>query len=281
MAELKIEEMDLYELLEIQPESTNNEVKTAYRKKALKCHPDKNPDNPDAAKEFHQLTQILAILTDVVARTAYDKVLKGKKEAAIRHQQLDSKRRKLKEDLEARERGSKAKRESDKLKEEIERLRKEGFRLVEEEAEYLRKNLFNESNKSETSSDQHRLKLKWKAHKSDATNGGYSEEVLTKFLSKYGSISALVLSRKKGSALVEYSTMRSAQMCINIESGLASNPLEISWINPPPGQGFASKSQSSTIKPSDFESVVLTKLRQAEERKRLIEEMKAADEDDE
>lgn len=72
----------------------------------MKLHPDKNPDNPNAASEFHKLSKILEILTDESARKAYDKVLKGRKEAALRHRELDSKRRKLKEDLEARERSS-------------------------------------------------------------------------------------------------------------------------------------------------------------------------------
>lgn len=67
------------------------------------CHPDKNPDNPNAGKEFRQLTAVLEILTDDAARSAYDKVLKARKDAALRNKELDGKRRKLKEDLERRE----------------------------------------------------------------------------------------------------------------------------------------------------------------------------------
>lgn len=40
------------------------QIKKAYRKKALKCHPDKNPDNPEAAAEFDQLQKILEVLLD-------------------------------------------------------------------------------------------------------------------------------------------------------------------------------------------------------------------------
>ena len=40
------------------------QIKKSYRKKALKCHPDKNPDNPDAAREFDRLKKILEILLD-------------------------------------------------------------------------------------------------------------------------------------------------------------------------------------------------------------------------
>ena len=38
-------EKDLYALLEIEPDADEKTIKKAYRKKALTCHPDKNPDN--------------------------------------------------------------------------------------------------------------------------------------------------------------------------------------------------------------------------------------------
>lgn len=50
--------MDLYGLLEILSDASDKDIKSAYRKKALKCHPDKNPDNPKAAHLFQQLTDV-------------------------------------------------------------------------------------------------------------------------------------------------------------------------------------------------------------------------------
>lgn len=55
----------------------------------------------------------MRILTDESARKAYDKVLNGKKAAALRNRELDSKRRKLKEDLEYREQQAQYKKKSD------------------------------------------------------------------------------------------------------------------------------------------------------------------------
>lgn len=46
------------------------QIKKAYRKKALTCHPDKNPDNPRAAELFHELSRALEILTDTKARVS-------------------------------------------------------------------------------------------------------------------------------------------------------------------------------------------------------------------
>jgi preprotein translocase subunit Sec63 len=51
----KIKDLDLYELLELTFEADEALIRKAYRKKALKCHPDKNPDNPKAIALFHQV----------------------------------------------------------------------------------------------------------------------------------------------------------------------------------------------------------------------------------
>lgn len=64
-------------------------------------------------------------------------------------------------------------------------------------------------------------------------------------------------------------------MAIELEKGIALNPLVLDWLNKPMSNN---RCISSTIKDTDYESVVLMKLRQAEERKRLIEQMVAEDE---
>lgn len=63
-------------------------------------------------------------------------------------------------------------------------------------------------------------------------------------------------------------------MAIDLEIGLSSNPLKLQWVDP---TSRSTSSKSNLIKESDFESITLTKLRQAEERKRLIEQMMAED----
>lgn len=282
---MKIEDMDLYEMLGVPIRSSTADIKKAYRKKALQCHPDKNPDNPKAAALFHQLSKILEVLTDEAARKAYDRVLKGKKEAALRHKELDSRRKKLKEDLEAREKRSgyvpaNQKSEAQRLREEIERLRKEGSKQVEEEVNYVLKKVQEEKNINGGAwdSSQHRIKVKWHADKSDVSNGGYNYDILHKILFKYGDIVALVISpKKRGTALVEYSTERAAEMAVDLEKGLSNNPLTLVWLNNRTKNGAGVAPEQSTIKETDFESIVLHKMRQAEERKRLIEQMQAED----
>ena len=75
------------------------QITKAYRKKALKCHPDKNPDDPAAVELFHELSKALEVLTDVKAKAAYDAVLKAKERARLRTQALDAKRKKFKQGI--------------------------------------------------------------------------------------------------------------------------------------------------------------------------------------
>lgn len=241
---------------------------------------------------FQQLSKALEILLDVSARGAYDRMLSAKKAAELRNKQLDSKRQKLKSELEERERqaqahlfrkqsySTQAKTPEEIFREEFERLRKDGNRLVEEEQESMRQQVRQERINRETvasswDSSKHRIKIKWKASKNDPINGGYNEEVLTKFMKKYGDIVVLVMSPKKfGSALIEFKTKDASEMAIQYEKGNLDNPLTLEWVGTPPENKLKRVPVgSNTITDKDFESLVLRQLRQAEERKRLIEQM--------
>lgn len=76
------------------------------------------------------------------------------------------------------------------FQEEIERLRKEGSREVEEEIEFVKRQLRQENNLNSQYWDgsKHRIKIKWTSSKNDNSNGGYSEDLLHQFLSKVGNL---------------------------------------------------------------------------------------------
>ncbi len=65
---------DYYELLEISKSATKEEIQKAYRKMALKWHPDRNPNNKEQAEEmFKKIGEAHEVLIDDNKRTIYDK----------------------------------------------------------------------------------------------------------------------------------------------------------------------------------------------------------------
>ncbi|TFK40254.1 hypothetical protein BDQ12DRAFT_628117 [Crucibulum laeve] len=65
-------EIELYELLGVAVDATEDEIKKAYRKKAKEHHPDKNINDPDAGQKFQEMAAAYEILSDAESREMYD-----------------------------------------------------------------------------------------------------------------------------------------------------------------------------------------------------------------
>jgi molecular chaperone DnaJ len=63
---------DYYEILGINRDASDEDIKKAYRKLAMKHHPDRNPDNPKAEDQFKEAKEAYEILSDTQKRAAYD-----------------------------------------------------------------------------------------------------------------------------------------------------------------------------------------------------------------
>ncbi len=63
---------DLYSRLGVEKSATAQEIKKAYRKLALKYHPDRNPDDPEAEDKFKEISEAYGVLGDEQKRKQYD-----------------------------------------------------------------------------------------------------------------------------------------------------------------------------------------------------------------
>ena len=64
---------DYYEILGVDKNTDEKDVKKAYRRVAMKFHPDRNPDDPDADAKFKEATEAYDVLMDPEKRAAYDR----------------------------------------------------------------------------------------------------------------------------------------------------------------------------------------------------------------
>ena len=63
---------DLYEVLGVSKNASKDEIKTAYRKLAMKYHPDRNPDNKEAEENFKEAAAAYEVLSDEAKKARYD-----------------------------------------------------------------------------------------------------------------------------------------------------------------------------------------------------------------
>ncbi|ESO04760.1 hypothetical protein HELRODRAFT_185580 [Helobdella robusta] len=227
---IDLSKYDLYELLNVPRLSSEKLVKKAYRKQALKLHPDKNPNNPKAAEQFQLLQKAFELLSDPVQKDEYDRVIKAKEQAEQKRREMDAVRKRFADKLVADEAKVKKQKEEEdafKLQEELikqARLNAEREREAEEERDRLKRKLMKESKMKDGDNEGgYNVKVKWKP----SPGHGYDEKKLKAIFSKYGAVRELILpANKKGLCLVQYAKQCQAVTSLD-EAGLPSCPMKV------------------------------------------------------
>ncbi|KAI8367383.1 hypothetical protein EDC96DRAFT_151276 [Choanephora cucurbitarum] len=221
-------EVDYYELLGLEITASADDIKKAYRKRALKVHPDKNP-SPDAGKRstpftihltellkiavlFHNLTQAQDLLLDPTKRSEYDQRHRARQERTKKKKEMDSKRREAQDELERREREAKrVKTDQNQAKAQYEaelaRLREEGAKRRQED--WVTEPKETEAELPPETERDCALKFKW------SSKHRLTENELHELLSTVANVDTVAFSqKKKRSALAIFKTVVDAYTVI-------------------------------------------------------------------
>ncbi|OLL26012.1 Pre-mRNA-splicing factor cwf23 [Neolecta irregularis DAH-3] len=229
---------DYYKLLNLDLNAVQKDLDRAFRKTALRYHPDKTKD-PTAIERFHLLQVAYDVLSDPAARATYDQTRRAAEAKRKREEMYDFERSKMKEDLENRE--GAAKRQKGDYDEaqrnfqvHLERLRTEGAQLRRKREEVLRAERGSRDAKEEEKNlnisslfteDDRTLKVRLK-------KGTDGEKVNIKELfEKFGSTESVVV--KGRTALIVYKDIAAAHAAFLNKRTDSSFGLirDISWLN--------------------------------------------------
>jgi DnaJ family protein C protein 17 len=175
---------DFYALLDVPSAANESEIRRAYRRTALKYHPDKiaNPTAADIDK-FHFLQIAYDVLSDPDVRQLYDNAREARQRKQRERDMMGAAKRKMREDLEARERAGASeaggatqgvKRSwmgdddaEEKLQREIERIAEDGRRRRREAEDKLKKEADDEKKKMQEEEEEARKAADRSNHRVD------------------------------------------------------------------------------------------------------------------
>ena len=197
---------DHYATLGLEPlESDPKKIKKAYRKLALKYHPDKNKGNKRASELYVTITKAYETLSDVDAKIKFDAKIKGQLEKKKRNQKRSREVQSMREKLERMERKRARKNEPTSRLDREKAIRASNQRLVQE----YRDKLAASSTSTHMKIQRHRVGvvlLKWKKKARQAT-----ENSIRQRMRLYGNILQVKILANERKALVCFDSTISAK----------------------------------------------------------------------
>lgn len=311
-------EDDPYEILDVPLEATEAQITKAYRKLALRLHPDKQRGSSEkelehVAAKFHKVQQARSFLLDSEHASAREKYRRQRTSQQMRRKadaahfaKMSGSRKRMREELKRQEeeairndssslrktsnkRSSSTsdktasararKREEDA---EIESLRRQGKQMREAHAERNVRNAeagyAKQKEKLKDALEERQVRLKWSRKKMKESP---SEDSLAKLLSRFGPVDAVEMLGSKGnSALVTFTQASSCSPCV--EAYLSSNEMRASYVGKRKEREQQAEDDMVSSQQSnngrDRESLQDWKIRRDAEREQLLRQQLEKDE---
>lgn len=253
---------DYYATLGLELGATTTQISKAYKKLALKLHPDRNPNDSLAGQRFHALQQAYDVLSDPEARAAFDALIQARLNRKRKLSTMDAQRRNLKQTLEERENAFKRQR-ADELDAQR-RLAARMARLKEETAakmqqEKLRRQQTQDrvaapssSSSSTSSSDEEVVvKLRW------GKKEGWDDEAgVRSALERAGCPAPLAVAvrRRGGGAMATFASLADADAALARLPPPLTGRVRRSRASTPPASSSSYAPRAAQAAPSAFAS---------------------------
>ncbi|KAJ2019642.1 hypothetical protein IWW57_005083 [Coemansia sp. S610] len=206
-------DIDVYELLGVSVEASDKELTKAYRVKALQHHPDKNRNNPNAAKLFHDIKAAYDMLSDPQLRSDYDDKRRALLAKRQRLDALSSQRKRMKSQLEKDERDARHSRDQERARmhDEAARFRDETRRDEARRDKQMREHVQREEVMEEVDEMDRSVRVRW----SGAT---HDRESLARVFAVFGELEEVAVAPShsgRQSALLVYKSVTAAHALMN------------------------------------------------------------------